>query len=208
MQILAHRGFWVNEVEKNDRTAIQSALDEGFGVETDVRDWSGKLVISHDPPTNPNYHLTDVFRQSALSDSHANTLALNIKSDGLAPSIKSLVDQFPKQKYFVFDMSVPDVRQYIKLGLHVFTRASEVEMQPAFLTEARGVWLDAFFSDWYELDVVESFLANGKEVCVVSPELHGRPHQLAWDKLKQLNSLNELYLCTDFPDQAKEFFKC
>ena len=38
MKILAHRGFWMNESEKNSREAIKRAFDYGFGIETDLRD--------------------------------------------------------------------------------------------------------------------------------------------------------------------------
>ena len=48
--ILAHRGLWFCEEEKNSSNALFKALDLGFGIETDVRDLCGELIISHDPP--------------------------------------------------------------------------------------------------------------------------------------------------------------
>ena len=48
MDILAHRGVWRISEERNSMSSIRAALDAGFGIETDVRDYKGNLVISHD----------------------------------------------------------------------------------------------------------------------------------------------------------------
>ena len=49
--ILAHRGLWQNVAAKNSISSIKLALVNGFGLETDIRDLDGELVISHDPTT-------------------------------------------------------------------------------------------------------------------------------------------------------------
>ena len=48
--IIAHRGYWKNENEKNKKAAFERAFDCGFGVETDLRDIKGEIVISHNMP--------------------------------------------------------------------------------------------------------------------------------------------------------------
>ncbi|WP_426110113.1 hypothetical protein [Massilia sp. PWRC2] len=50
-------------------------------------------------------------------------------------------------------------------------------------------------------------LARG-QVCVVSAELHRRPHLPHWQQLKAtgLAAHPHLRLCTDFPLEAAEFF--
>ena len=50
MKILSHRGYWKTAEEKNTATAMHRSFSLGFGTETDVRDYNGKLVISHDIP--------------------------------------------------------------------------------------------------------------------------------------------------------------
>ena len=50
MIILAHRGLWKYYDEKNSVEAITKAIANGYGVETDIRDRSSELVISHDMP--------------------------------------------------------------------------------------------------------------------------------------------------------------
>jgi glycerophosphoryl diester phosphodiesterase len=53
-RILAHRGYWLEPGEKNSLSAFRRAFEGGFGIETDIRDLDGELVVSHDPPTRRN----------------------------------------------------------------------------------------------------------------------------------------------------------
>ncbi len=50
IEIFAHRGYWLKESEKNTKTAFERAFDSGFGIETDLRDIKGTIVISHNMP--------------------------------------------------------------------------------------------------------------------------------------------------------------
>lgn len=50
IKILAHRGFWKEETEKNTKIAFERAFNSGFGIETDLRDIKGEIVISHNMP--------------------------------------------------------------------------------------------------------------------------------------------------------------
>src|SRR5438309_53835 len=50
MLVLAHRGWWSDPQDRNTRAAFAKAFAAGYGIETDVRDSAGRLVISHDPP--------------------------------------------------------------------------------------------------------------------------------------------------------------
>jgi glycerophosphoryl diester phosphodiesterase len=52
MQILAHRGYWQNRKEQNTKEAFIRAFGMGSGVETDLRDCNGEVVISHDMPVS------------------------------------------------------------------------------------------------------------------------------------------------------------
>ena len=50
MEIIAHRGFWRKKTDQNTIGAFKLALNNHFGIETDIRDQNGQLVISHDIP--------------------------------------------------------------------------------------------------------------------------------------------------------------
>jgi len=82
MIILAHRGLWQSPAEKNSRAALRRALEDGFGVETDIRDRAGQLVISHDPPQAEVPTVAEFFEAYAEMGA-PGILALNIKADGL-----------------------------------------------------------------------------------------------------------------------------
>lgn len=206
-KIIAHRGYWLNQSEKNTSVAFNRALEHGFGIETDFRDLNGQLVISHDVPVDGVMKIEEFIHLYKMKPVSA-PIALNIKSDGLYSLVKDLVIQSGMIDYFVFDMSVPDTRGYLVEKIPVFTRLSEYETAPAFLESSQGVWLDAFETEWYDMTVIQNLLDMKKQVAIVSPELHSRPHFELWGLLKKNNfHQNELVsLCTDFPLEAKEYF--
>ncbi|MBB6182135.1 hypothetical protein [Pseudorhizobium flavum] len=206
MEILAHRGWWLDPVEKNTEAAFRRAFESGFGVETDVRDQNGILRIAHDMPVGDNSLDFNDFMLLHHSYERAGTVALNIKADGLQRSIRAALAPASPPALFCFDMSVPDALGYLKEGFITYTRHSELEPVPSFYDKADGVWLDAFESDWITPEIVEQHLAAGKKVALVSPELHGREYRAAWEMWRDLKSV-DLAICTDFPDRAADFWK-
>ncbi|WP_165214530.1 PI-PLC domain-containing protein [Affinirhizobium pseudoryzae] len=205
MKILAHRGWWLSPAEKNSEVAFRRAFEGGFGVETDVRDQEGILRIAHDVPVGDGLMSFADFLRLHRSYPGAGRIALNIKADGLQKLLRSDLAENPVDDLFCFDMAVPDALGYVRGGFCTYTRQSEVETVPAFLDQAQGVWLDAFYGDWIVPEVVEQHLAAGRRVALVSPELHGRDHRAAWDSWRGLRS-DRLEICTDLPDQAANFF--
>jgi hypothetical protein len=205
MKLLAHRGFWKEASEKNTRAAFVRAFDLGYGIETDLRDQGGRIVIAHDLPTGENLIIFDDLLKLYVDKGKPGTLALNIKSDGLQKEIKRSLAQHDVADYFVFDMSVPDALGYLKEGVTAFTRHSEYETAPSFYEESAGVWIDCFKSDWITNAVIAPHIAAGKVVALVSPELHKRPHRKVWKHLADADH-SEVLLCTDFPDEADSFF--
>lgn len=202
MKIIAHRGFWVSESEKNSKIAFDRAFDQNLGIETDVRQYNNHLIISHDPVCDLKLTL-----KIALSNwNGSQLLALNVKEDGLAISIKELMAAYSQENWFVFDMSIPDTRDQLQAGNPIYVRMSEFEREPAWLNHAKGVWLDNFESIWFGIDTLLAILEQNKKVCIVSPELHGRDYQPLWDMIKPLAKDNNLILCTDFPGKALSFF--
>jgi len=205
LQILAHRGNWKIPAEKNSLAALTLALRQGFGLETDVRDLAGELVVSHDPPLPGALPLRTLCEEYRACNANG-TLALNIKADGLAQPLRLMLAEYGIQNYFVFDMSVPDMLAYARDEMPFFTRVSELETVPVLLERASGIWLDAFHSDWYDSAPIRDYLAAGKQVCVVSPELHRRPKDDVWRMLRMAgDSDGQLLCCTDFPEQLREW---
>ncbi|MCU0910020.1 MAG: hypothetical protein MUE98_01330 [Rhodobacteraceae bacterium] len=208
MRILSHRGFWLEPAEKNAPAAFERSFGAGFGTETDIRDLDGTLVIAHDPPRQGALTAEAMFRMHRAADPSL-PLALNVKADGLQPMLAGLLERFAPSEAFVFDMSIPDMLHWLKLGVPVYTRLSDVEPEPLLADRAAGIWLDAFHSDWWDAGTIGRQLDAGRRVCIVSPDLHRRDHRRVWDMLAEADGVtgtDDVMLCTDFPQDAKEFF--
>lgn len=208
MKLIAHRGYWNKDIVSNSFTSFQQAFSKSYGIETDFRDFNGRLVVSHDTPVENNFVEAEDFFSLAAQYPQL-PLAINIKADGLQLLVKELLLKNDLTNYFVFDMSVPDMYRYYTNGLTYYTRKSEHETAPCLLDMAAGIWLDAFISEWYGAKEIESLLATGKKIAVVSAELHKRPHLPQWTLIKSMQEnigFQNLFLCTDFPDEAKQFF--
>ncbi len=203
MQIISHRGYWVNESKKNTIEAFKRAFDFNFGAEIDLREHNGELLVSHDL-----LHGNELNFDEILSKWNGNSkLAINIKEDGLASLLHSKMKSYSKENWFVFDMSIPDTMNHLKIGNPVFFRLSEFEKDFHLSDRCFGVWLDAFNSNWYDLTLISEILHKNKKICFVSPELHGRDYKPLWSYIKPKAADKNIYLCTDFPQEARSFFK-
>lgn len=207
MKILAHRGYWNSDIPNNSMEALQTALDRGFGFESDIRDYDGRLVISHNIADSLSPFADAIFeKMHQHSDQYC--FAINIKADGLKELLTKLLYQYDIKNYFTFDMSVPQMIEFREMGIRYFTRESEVETVPVMYEDAAGVWIDGFFdTNWITEDLLRKHIANGKEVCIVSPELHKREYIDFWKRLYSFDlDFSKVMLCTDLPDEAKLFF--
>ena len=207
IKIISHRGYWTKLEEKNQKIAFERSWNNGFGIETDIRDFNQNIVISHDMASAISLNIDDFF--NFYKEFGKNLpLALNIKSDCLAILLKEKIKKFHIDNYFLFDMSIPDTLSYVKNNLIYYSRQSELELNPVLYQGTHGIWLDAFYSEWFSLDIINQHLLNGKKVSIVSPELHGRDYFAFWNLLKTSNfHLNDnIMLCTDLPIDAQNFF--
>jgi glycerophosphoryl diester phosphodiesterase len=207
--ILAHRGLWTEPAEKNSRHALRRALEQGFGIETDFRDSGGVLWISHDPVSEATTLDAVGFFEDCAASGGDGRLALNIKADGLHAMIAQAVAgaRVPLERVYAFDMSVPDALGYVRRSFPVYSRVSEYEPEPSFATDASGVWVDNFTGSFPQVSRARELLEAGFRVSIVSPELHGRPHEELWSDIRAaaLHEHPMFELCTDFPEEAHRF---
>ena len=83
IEIISHRGIWHDKEDRNTLSSFEKSLELGFGIETDIRDHEGEIVISHDPPKQSKNLVTfDEFLFLYQSSKVKPNLALNIKADG------------------------------------------------------------------------------------------------------------------------------
>ncbi|MBT0727905.1 hypothetical protein HGT73_11070 [Rosenbergiella australiborealis] len=206
---ISHRGYWLNPSEKNTISAFKRSFSQGYGTETDIRDFNGELVISHDIPSVECISF-ECFLKLFIAYDYRLPLALNIKSDGLAKRINEYLKFYKVDNYFCFDMSIPDTLHYIEEDMNIFMRRSEYEIDNDLFKYAKGIWLDSFHRDYLDEKNIMSYLEAGKKVCIVSPELHRRDENEMWNNIKLLSSdyynSEQLMLCTDKIEKAVEFF--
>ena len=90
MKIIAHRGLWKKKSEQNTIKSINEALMNDYGIETDIRDYRNKIVVSHDMPSKNILYLEKIFKLYKKNNCK-NIIALNIKADGLQLEVNKLV---------------------------------------------------------------------------------------------------------------------
>tara|TARA_B110000263_G_C15159886_1_gene441928 strand:+ start:187 stop:831 length:645 start_codon:yes stop_codon:yes gene_type:complete len=212
MKIISHRGLWHKPLEQNTLISFKNSIDNNFGFEIDIRSFNGNLVVSHDP-LNIKKKFID-FKDILTYHKKVNSdviVAINVKEDGLNTLIKQALKEFKIKNYFVFDMSIPDMITYSKSNINFYTRQSEYEKYPALYDEASGVWLDEFYQHWIDEKIVQSHISNGKNLCIVSPDLHKRDFINEWEEYKKIlfssNQSDQLMICTDYPEKAEKFFE-
>lgn len=204
MKIIAHRGYWKKETEKNTTTAFNRAISLGFGIETDVRDVGNNLMIAHDPFSVAEISFLDFYNDVKDLDL---TFAINIKADGLSDHISQIIETGRKANFVFFDMSGPEHHKYIERKLSTLNRVSEFERPFAFSDQVDDFWLDSFESENWQKEWLEENVRKARRVFIVSPELHGRNNLSLWRELLTVDFGNtSIFLCTDFPEEASLFF--
>lgn len=206
-RIIAHRGLWSERSEQNTPSALIASLSCGFGLETDLRDLLGQVVISHDPPVGSEIAFVD-FLSDAAGVSGAGPLALNVKADGLAEmfAVMSALDGLD---HFFFDMAFPDMRHYVERSLPIAVRLSEYEWyRGGFLEnlpQGSAYWVDGLTTDWWLTGPGFDAIADKSRVYLVSPEVHGRDPYATWNWFaERVRSGQDLFLCTDHPKAVRE----
>jgi len=194
-RIYAHRGCWNSKIHQNSLESFQAASQDGFSIETDIRQLNGNLVVSHDP-TN-SYTTLEFVNVTGLEA----TFAINLKEDGLQNQIAQNRDWFEKTDSFVFDGSIPEMYRFRRMGIPHALRLSEYEKVLPWAGDA--IWLDAFTQDWWINDLTIQHLIETSNTIVVSPELHGRDPRFVWDFLakKQSDGCSNFSICTDRPNE-------
>jgi len=188
MLLVEHR---VNTIEHLKR------VPKDRGIEVDIRDYDGELLLTHDPFTQGE-RLEDLL---AVYD-HA-LIILNVKCDGLEGQILDLVKKYDIQDYFFLDVANPTLVRLANQGVHqIAARFSEyepVESALALAGKVDWVWVDCFS----KLPLTEETYAQLKEhfnICLVSPEMQGFPETAIQDFRHQLRTMPIDAVCSDLCD--------
>lgn len=207
MIVIAHRGIWKEDSEKNTQSALTGTFSAGFGTELDVRDSGSRLFVSHDMPENSDncWGLAETV-ETWRSMHRPGYLAIDLKACGMAEKLKPIVGS--DDRLFCFGVPLPELLELRELRIPFFTRFSELERQPQLYEDASGIWLDLFYSDAELLPILKKHLNCNKKVCIVSAELNGRNPDEQWDLIKRSRFCcsDNVILCTDYPQKADVYF--
>jgi glycerophosphoryl diester phosphodiesterase len=205
MKIICHRGLWTKKIEQNSLKACLEGAKLFDGIEVDLKNQNGKIVLSHDPITKNNHAVS---LESLFKKTPKTFFALNIKEDGLGRELRKLISRHKINNYMCFDLSFPESLQFQKEQLRVFPRMGD--MDPKLKVFPKGLVIDVFDQTNYS-QVLRSLkaLKDPCELFFISPELHGHQVEVNWSKIKRFltQSSHSAYLCTDRPADASQFFK-
>jgi hypothetical protein len=145
-------------------------------IEFDVRDSGGRLLVTHDPFT------TGIDLEEFLPAVKGRFLIVNVKSEGIEYRILDLLKANSIESFFFLDCSIPMMKSLSAAGeTRLAIRYSELEsLDTVFKWRGRAqwVWVDCFYSCWITGDDIRHLQSQGFKVCLVSPELQGRPHEI------------------------------
>ncbi|MBS0208539.1 MAG: hypothetical protein JSS27_06245 [Planctomycetes bacterium] len=167
------------------------------GVELDLRDQGGELILQHDPFTDGE-RFADY-----LKHYRHGLMILNIKSERIEHRALELLQAHGIENYFFLDSSFPMIRLLSSQGeSRIAMRFSEYEPVESCLAMAGKVdwvWVDCFTTMPFEPDSYAR-LKRHFRFCAVSPELQGRPVTTISQYALQLAPFSVDAVCTKRPD--------
>lgn len=188
MLYVAHRVNTVAQLKETPRD---------HGVELDLRDQRGRLVLQHDP-----FKDGEDFEDYLRHFQH-RLMILNIKSERIEWRVLELVQRFGIRDYFFLDCSFPMIRQLVEVGERRiavrFSEAEPVESALALAGLIDWVWVDCFTKMPLDPDAYIR-LKEHFQLCAVSPELQGRPVTTIADYRNTLRPFPVDAVCTKRPD--------
>lgn len=167
MRLIAHRINTVYELLD---------LPEDCPVEFDLRDSAGEILVTHDPfSTGPLFsefaaHLKNRF------------CIVNIKSEGIEWRALEVLKMNGIEDFFLLDCSIPMIHKLTQKGeRRIAIRFSEYEPLEnilPWLGKVKWVWMDCFTKLLANKKDMEFLKLCNVNVCLVSPELQGRPDDI------------------------------
>lgn len=163
-QLIAHR--------RNTTSELQATPPQ-YGIELDLRSFGPDIIIHHDP-----YVQGERF-EDWLAHYRHGTLILNVKEEGLEERLIGMMQARGITDYFFLDQSFPFLIRWSKRGEHrCAVRVSEFEAIDTAMTlagQVDWVWVDCFTRFPIDGAQARALQAAGFKLCLVSPELQGRP---------------------------------
>jgi hypothetical protein len=168
---IAHR---VNQLDETIAAEVFGAAD---GIEFDIRDTGGEIVVQHDPFLGGQL-FTDFLKFCPSNKFYI----VNVKSEGIERRAIADLEAHGITQFFLLDCSIPMMVRLGKEGeRRLAVRFSEYESLAtveAMAPFVSWVWVDVF-TQLPLTSFVEKFIRQrGLKLCLVSPELQGQQEKL------------------------------
>jgi len=164
---IIHRVNTINELKN---------VKAEYGVEIDVRNYAGKLILHHEPFKRGDYF------EDFCAEFDKSFLILNIKTEGIEEDVLSKIRKYNIKNYFLLDVSFPFIIKLIKTGeKKIAVRFSEFESIETVLSlegMVEWVWIDIFNKLPLDKDSFIKLKNAGFKICLVSPEILMRPEEI------------------------------
>lgn len=167
---IAHR---INTIEELKKVPVE------MGVEVDLRDVEGDIVLSHDPYVFTN---SGIEFDEYLKHYKHSFLILNIKSERIEYRVLELLKGHNITNYFFLDSSFPMMYKLSTEGeKNIAVRYSEFESIYT-VTRVSGmfnwVWVDCFTKLPLNHYIFQLMKIGNYKVCLVSPDLQGQQDKI------------------------------
>ena len=180
VKIIAHRVNTLKNLTKLD--------NDIFGVETDLRYYKDKLILSHDPNAKG-----DNFNKFLKKTN--KTIFLNIKSSGI---LKNIIRLVKNKNVFFLDISFSEIDLLFKLNLSKkillrFSCYENFDLSNKYMKKIKWIWFDYFNDLKISIKDYKYFKKYNKKIRLVSPDLLGKKK----DILKYIKYLNKNKIIID-----------
>jgi len=188
MILIAHRINTLKELR---------VLPNSTPIEFDIRDFDGCCIVEHDP------FKSGILFELFLPYLKGRFLIVNIKSEGIEHNVLQLLKKYEIEDFFLLDCSMPMMYKLSQQGeTRLAIRYSEMESFDTVLkwsNKVQWVWVDCFTKYPLTSEISKYLHTKGFKLCLVSPELQGRPEELVSESfIEYAKSLNADAICTKY----------
>ena len=169
--------FIAHRVNQLDETVAAEVFGAADGIEFDIRDTGGMIVVQHDPFLGGQL-FTDFLKFCPSNKFYI----VNVKSEGIERRAIADLEAHRITQFFLLDCSIPMMVRLGKMGeRRLAVRLSEYESLST--VEAMGpfvswVWVDVFTQLPLTNAIETSIRTYGLKLCLVSPELQGQQEKV------------------------------
>jgi len=173
--------FIAHRVNQLDETVAAEVFGAADGIEFDIRDTGGMIVVQHDPFVGGQLFID--FLKFCPSNKF---YIVNVKSEGIERRAIADLEAHGITQFFLLDCSIPMMVRLGKMGeRRLAVRLSEYESLST--VEAMGpfvswVWVDVFTQLPLTNAIETSIRTYGLKLCLVSPELQGQQEKVVYYK--------------------------